>query len=60
LTEICLKCAHSISLHKIEIIGNYDFVQVVCSAQTEDYSDSCNCDAGFKKVVIKKEFNQMG
>lgn len=59
MVSSCLKCAHDIELHKIQIIGNYDVVEISCQAQGEDYSDNCGCDAGFGKVAIKKEFNPM-
>ena len=57
--DICLKCGHDISLHTIKIIGRYDFLEISCSAQGEDYNEACNCDAGFRKVQIKKEFSTM-
>ena len=56
----CLKCAHDIELHKIEIVGNYDYVEINCKWNGDDeFGEPCNCDAGFGKVIIKKEFNQM-
>ena len=57
--EICLKCEHNIDLHKIEIIGNYEAVEISCKSEEEGY-EICNCDAGFKKVAIEKKFTQMG
>lgn len=56
---ICLKCAHSIDLHNIMIIGNYDYMEISCKGSGEDYNVECNCDAGFGKVQIKKEFTLM-
>lgn len=53
----CLKCGHNIDAHKIFIIGNYEGLEVSCHGGDE-YQD-CTCDAGFKKVAIKKEFTTM-
>jgi len=56
----CLKCGHIIESHEIDIIGNYEFVEVCCKAEGEEYENQvCGCDAGFKKVQIKKEFNSL-
>lgn len=56
LRTICLKCGHNIDMHKISIIGNYEGLEVRCNF---DGYESCECDAGFKKVMIKKEFTSM-
>jgi hypothetical protein len=58
MPQLCLKCAHPIEEHKIEIVGNYDFVEINCK-EYDDNGENCNCDAGFGKVSIKKEFSQM-
>jgi len=60
MVTLCLKCGHDIGSHKIEILGNYEYVEINCQEEGNEYSERCNCDAGFKKVAIKKEFNQMG
>lgn len=52
----CLKCGHDINNHKISIFGNYEFEEISCQAQGNDYDEQCGCDAGFRKVIIKKEF----
>lgn len=53
----CLKCGHDIKKHTIDIIGNYEGLEILCHGGDE-YQD-CDCDAGFHKVAIKKEFTQM-
>ena len=55
----CLKCGHDILKHTIQIIGNWEYQEINCQDNGEEYG-TCNCDAGFRKVAIKKEFNQMG
>lgn len=55
----CLKCGHDIDLHKIMVIGNWEYMIISCQAQGEDYHDACECEAGFGKVRIKKEFSLM-
>ena len=61
MTNICLKCGHDIGAHKMQIIGNYNYVEIACTEEPyeKDYGERCGCDAGFGKVVIKKEFSQM-
>jgi len=59
-TKECLKCGHDISSHIINIIGRYDFLEISCKAEGEEYQDQvCGCDAGFRKVQIKKEFTSL-
>lgn len=55
----CLKCGHNIDNHKIIVVGNWEYQEISCQAQGEEYSDNCGCDAGFKKVQIKKDFTTM-
>lgn len=61
IRELCLKCAHPIDNHRISIIGNYEYMEIMCGTRDGDFESdgSCGCDAGFKKVQIKKEFTQM-
>ena len=57
--SVCLKCGHDVSMHTIKIIGRYDFMEISCEVDGENYNENCGCDAGFHKVQIKKEFTQM-
>ena len=56
--NLCLKCSHEISKHEIKIVGNYEYQEVACQDNGEEYG-ICNCNAGFRAVMIKKEFTQM-
>lgn len=55
-SSLCLKCGHDVTFHAVKIIGMYDSMVIACKAQGEDYHDSCDCNAGFPKMIIKKEF----
>lgn len=58
MVNLCLKCGHEISKHIIEIIGNYEGLEINCQDNGEEYG-ICACNAGFNKVAIEKKFTPM-
>jgi hypothetical protein len=56
---ICLKCGHELAHHTIQTYGRYDYMEIACLDSGDDYDQTCGCNAGFKKVQIKKEFTTL-